>query len=70
MTTAKTPNPGSAWARTLGCKCPVIDNYQGRGYLGGVKDENDDTVFVYNLSCPLHFPKSETCVEAADDPRP
>jgi hypothetical protein len=48
------PNPGSDEAKEIGCTCPRIDNAYGRGYLGGVKDEKGDVVFVINLDCPVH----------------
>jgi hypothetical protein len=41
-------NPGSNEARIAGCKCPILDNNHGRGYMG-MKD-----VFVKNGHCPLH----------------
>jgi hypothetical protein len=47
-------NPGSAEARADGCICPVMDNARGKGYLGGVKDEDGNTVFVMRADCPLH----------------
>lgn len=46
------PGSGTAWQH--GCKCPSYDNHHGRGYMGGVKDENGETVFVINHDCPLH----------------
>lgn len=42
------PNPGSKEAQELGCICPVMDNSNGRGYMGM------EGVFVYNASCRLH----------------
>ena len=45
------PNPGSPEAREQGCKCPVIDNCRGRGYMG------ISGLFVYSADCPLHWPK-------------
>jgi len=48
------PNPGSREAIALGCKCPVLDNAHGRGYLGGVKDGSGKTVFVFTVGCPVH----------------
>jgi hypothetical protein len=51
------PNPGSPEAKARGCKCPVLDNAYGRGYLGGVKDKKGQTVFVFREGCPLHWPK-------------
>lgn len=47
-------NPGSDEAVKAGCKCPVLDNAHGKGYMGGVKDDEGDTVFVLNLDCELH----------------
>lgn len=49
-----TPNPGSREALAMGCTCPVLDNAHGKGYIGGVKDEKGDTVFVYTMGCPVH----------------
>lgn len=51
------PNPGSEEAIRRGCACPVMDNGHGRGWMGGVKDENGDTVFVYTVGCPIHDPR-------------
>ena len=42
------PNPGSQEAQDMGCSCPVIDNANGRGYMG-MKD-----VFVYQHDCLIH----------------
>lgn len=50
----KTPPPGSDEAVKLGCKCPRMDNAYGRGYLGGVKDDNGGTVYVVSGDCELH----------------
>jgi hypothetical protein len=53
--TAPTPNPGSLEAIVAGCRCPVMDNGHGRGYLGGVLDpETGEPVFVIAADCPLH----------------
>ena len=47
--------PGSPEAVAKGCTCPVFDNAHGRGYMGGVKDEDTGgTIFVIVASCPLH----------------
>ena len=54
----KTQNPGSKEAREAGCLCPVMDNAHGKGYLGGVRDEDGNTVFVIAGGCPVHDPKS------------
>lgn len=48
------PDPGSDEADALGCTCPRMDNAYGRGYMGGVKDENGETMFVYRTDCPVH----------------
>lgn len=44
----KKPNPGSPAAIKLGCKCPVMDNGHGKGYMGV------EGVFVMSESCPIH----------------
>lgn len=49
-----TPPPGSNEALDQGCACPVMNNGHGRGYLGGVKDEYGETVYVICEACPLH----------------
>jgi hypothetical protein len=48
------PNPGSREAVNKGCTCPVIDNGYGKGYMGGAKDKEGNTLFVYTVGCPLH----------------
>lgn len=53
------PNPGSQEAVDLGCTCPRMDNGHGRGYLGGVNDENGYTVFVMTVGCPVHDSREE-----------
>lgn len=58
--TIETPNPGSNEALDLGCICPVLDNGHGLGYLGGAKDAEGNTLFVYNLECPVHKNKDFT----------
>lgn len=52
-------NPGSDEAIAAGCRCPRMDNGHGRGYMGGVKDEQGRTVFVITLDCPLHGKNAE-----------
>jgi hypothetical protein len=42
------PNPGTKEATRSGCKCPVIDNNYGKGYMG------QENVFVYSMDCPIH----------------
>lgn len=46
--------PGNKEAIAAGCSCPVMDNAHGKGYMGGVKDDNGQTVFVISGDCPLH----------------
>ena len=53
------PNPGSREARDAGCICPVWDNAHGRGYMGGVKDDDGNVVFVRVVGCPLHSLEGE-----------
>ena len=48
------PNPGSRDAIAKGCTCPVMDNGHGRGYMGGAKDKDGNTLFVYSAGCPVH----------------
>ena len=43
------PNPGSDEALRLGCKCAVLDNAHGHGYMG------QPGVFVYTEGCPVHW---------------
>lgn len=59
MSTNAVPNPGSDEAAQRGCKCARMDNAYGRGYMGGVKDEDGATVFVITVGCPIHAPTSE-----------
>jgi hypothetical protein len=59
--------PGSAAAVEKGCRCAVMDNGRGRGYLGGMKDEDGNTMFVITVGCPVHSlggaPSGETATE-------
>ncbi|WP_158873955.1 hypothetical protein [Antarcticirhabdus aurantiaca] len=41
------PNPGSPFAGTPGCRCPVVDNARGEGHLGS-------GLFWMTVGCPLH----------------
>lgn len=47
---SNTPQPGSDAAINQGCKCPVLDNAHGRGYMG------IPGIYVYSGDCPLHNP--------------
>ena len=50
------PRPGSDEAIAQGCKCPVIDNEHGRGYMGGARDpETGEIAYVVSQLCPLHW---------------
>jgi len=42
-------NPGSEEAQQAGCKCPVIDNHYGEGFI-----MNGERVFWMSENCPLH----------------
>lgn len=46
--------PGSDEAIAAGCTCPVLDNAHGKGYMGGVKDENGETVYIISWVCQIH----------------
>ena len=46
--------PGSDEALSNGCRCPVLDNGHGKGYLGGVTDDNGRTIYVISEACDLH----------------
>jgi hypothetical protein len=41
-------SPGSREAVKLGCTCPVMDNCNGKGYMG------IDGIFIYNEDCKYH----------------
>lgn len=59
------PNPGSDEAVSSGCKCPVMDNFHGRGIPMTSKDGTPQTAFWINAECPLHGTRSyaEVAVE-------
>ncbi len=42
------PTPGSSEAVVRGCRCAVLDNARGRGYMG------QPGIFVVTGNCPLH----------------
>lgn len=41
-------NPGTYRAKRAGCTCPVMDNGNGKGYMG------QKGIFVYNSECKYH----------------
>ena len=45
------PNPGSAEAHSIGCRCPVIDNNRGTFPVNG---DPDNPLWVVNMECPVH----------------
>lgn len=51
------PPPGSPEAQAAGCICPVLDNAHGKGYLGGVTDDDGEKVYVTVGGCPIHDPE-------------
>ena len=59
MSNTQELSPGSLKAREAGCICPVMDNSYGKGYMGGVKDSDGNTVYVIVVGCPIHHPNTE-----------
>ncbi len=51
-TTNAVPNPGSDEAISKGCKCAVIDNHYGKGFLNG----KGERLFWMTQGCPVHDP--------------
>ena len=49
------PNPGSPESVKQGCTCPIMDNAYGKGYMGGVKDDDGNIIFVTQVGCPVHW---------------
>lgn len=45
--------PGSDEAIAAGCKCPVLDNAHGRGYLG------QPGAYCFSSGCELHWAANE-----------
>jgi hypothetical protein len=41
-------SPGSKEAHAAGCRCPILDNAYGKGYMGM------EGIFVVNGECPIH----------------
>ena len=62
-------NPGSDEAIAAGCRCPCLDNGHGRGYLGGVKDDQGQTVFVISENCPIHGELARKTMEEMNENR-
>lgn len=46
----ETPNPGSKEAQEMGCKCPVVDNHYGKGFM-----MDGEISFWYTQDCPVHI---------------
>ncbi len=47
-------NPGSEEAVAKGCKCPVVDNFHGKG-IPLTTDEGEIVIaFWRDMACPLH----------------
>jgi hypothetical protein len=44
----KQPSPGSDEAVAKGCKCPILDNAHGTGYMQMAN------IYIINEECPLH----------------
>ena len=47
---SKSPNPGSREALSKGCRCPVMDNGHGAGWMG----RGSEGIFVISADCPIH----------------
>lgn len=56
-----TPNPGSKEAIELGCKCPVLDNAHGKGYMC------IEGIFVYSGECQLHAKQMQEIADNAEE---
>ena len=48
-------NPGSKNAQENGCKCPVLDNNHGAGFMWGLANP---WCWYMNEHCPLHGNKT------------
>lgn len=48
------PTPGSDLAIEHGCRCPVLDNAHGKGWMGGRTDANGKVQYVISELCPIH----------------
>jgi hypothetical protein len=44
------PKPGSKKAIDMGCRCPVLDNNHGAGFIS-----RGEVCYIYNVVCPIHF---------------
>ena len=69
MCAEKEMNPGSDEAIDAGCRCPCLDNGHGRGYLGGVKGDDGNTVFIVSSECPLHGAQARRIMEEMNEDR-
>ena len=50
----KPPPPGSNEAIELGCKCPVLDNANGKGIV-----INGEVMYWYSQDCNIHYPENK-----------
>lgn len=48
VTPESKPNPGTGEALKAGCRCPVMDNGRGHGWMG------QPGIFVFSADCPVH----------------
>jgi hypothetical protein len=48
------PNPGSDEAIEQGCKCPVMDNRNGRGFPISSNEGELLIAFWMSRECPIH----------------
>lgn len=51
--TLKSLPPGSKEAGMAGCRCPVMDNSYGKGYM------MQEGIFVISGNCPIHAREEE-----------
>lgn len=54
------PPPGSPAAIALGCRCPIMDNSHGKGYMGQAG------VYVYSGACALHADELDAMVAKSE----
>lgn len=61
------PNPGSQEAIDQGCKCPVMDNFYGKGIPFPEEDGTYRTAFWMSGDCPIHGFKAKQEEAEKDD---